>query len=328
MSDGFAPGWPGITPRWTSSAKSGVGTSPWAVSRVWFTLSHGILDEIYYPDVDRACTRDLGLIITDGRSFFSEEKRHASHEIETLARGVPAYRMTNECLFGRYRIEKRVLTSMRHDAVLQDTRFTPLAGELADYHVHVLLSPHLANHGSNNTGWVGDYKGLPVLFAQRDGCALALACSAPWLARSAGFVGTSDGWQDLSAHKRMTWQYTRAENGNVALAGEVDLAAADGRFLLSLGFGTDAAKAAYQAVAALQEGFEHARTSYVRGWQAWQRSLSIKDSDMPGDPEIRRAGATILRVHESKSFASGIIASLSIPWCFRDQKRTRLNSSR
>ena len=39
----FAPGHPGIPPRWTSSAKSGVGTSLSSKSRVWFTLSHGIL---------------------------------------------------------------------------------------------------------------------------------------------------------------------------------------------------------------------------------------------------------------------------------------------
>ena len=56
----FAPGWPGIPPRWTSSAKSGLGTAVSRDSRVWFTLSHGILNEIYYPRVDHACTRDLG----------------------------------------------------------------------------------------------------------------------------------------------------------------------------------------------------------------------------------------------------------------------------
>ena len=42
-----APGQPGIPPRWTSSAKSGVGTALNNASRVWFTLSHGILDEVY-----------------------------------------------------------------------------------------------------------------------------------------------------------------------------------------------------------------------------------------------------------------------------------------
>jgi len=49
-----APGWPGIPARWTSSAKSGVGTALTARSRVWFTLSHGILNEVYYPRIDQA----------------------------------------------------------------------------------------------------------------------------------------------------------------------------------------------------------------------------------------------------------------------------------
>ena len=80
-----APGWPGISARWTSSAKSGAGTALNRVSRVWFTLSHGILNEIYYPRADLACTRDMGLIVTDGRSFFSEEKRHTRQEVDFLA---------------------------------------------------------------------------------------------------------------------------------------------------------------------------------------------------------------------------------------------------
>ncbi|WP_409529877.1 hypothetical protein, partial [Shinella sp.] len=44
-----APGAPGIDARWTSSAKSGVGTALTAASRTWFTISHGILNEVYHP---------------------------------------------------------------------------------------------------------------------------------------------------------------------------------------------------------------------------------------------------------------------------------------
>lgn len=80
-----APGWPGIAPKWTSSAKAGVGTALNSASRVWFTISHGILDEIYYPRVDIACTRDMGLIVTDGHEFFSEEKRNTDHAVYYLA---------------------------------------------------------------------------------------------------------------------------------------------------------------------------------------------------------------------------------------------------
>src|SRR5512146_456410 len=184
-----APGWPGISARWTSSAKSGVGTSLSSASRVWFTISHGILNEIYYPRVDQACTRDMGLIITDGHDYFSEEKRHASSMVAYHVDGVPAYHLVNASRDGRYRIEKDVIADPRRDVVLQQTRFIALQGKMGDYHLYVLLAPHLGNHGAGNTAWLGDYKGVPMIFAERDGNALALACSVTWIKRSVGYVG-------------------------------------------------------------------------------------------------------------------------------------------
>jgi len=93
-----APGAPGIEPRWTSSAKSGVGTALTRESRVWFTLSHGILNEIYFPRVDQACTRDQEFIVTDGQGYFSEEKRHCTFEVQPLEPGVPAFSLVNTYL--------------------------------------------------------------------------------------------------------------------------------------------------------------------------------------------------------------------------------------
>ena len=183
-SGNAAPGGPGITARWTLSAKSGVGTAPSVASRVWYTLSHGILDEIYYPRVDYACTRDFGLIVTDGIAYFSEEKRDTESLIRTVADGVPAFMLRNEAHDGRYRIEKTVLADPDRDVVLQRVRFEALAGELGNYRLYALLAPHLVNRGANNTAWVGVYKGREMLFASGSGNALALACSVPWRARS------------------------------------------------------------------------------------------------------------------------------------------------
>ncbi len=314
--DVFAPRWPGSPARWTSSAKSGVGTSLSPESRVWYTLSHGILNEVYYPEVDQACTRDLGLIVTDGLDFFSEEKRHARSEVTYPVDGVPAHHLVNRCCDGRYQVEKDVVTDPRLDVLLQRTRFTPLRGALSEYRLHVLLAPHLGNHGAGNTAWVGDYKGVPMLFAQRDAMALALACSAPWRARSAGFVGVSDGWQDLALHKRMAWTYARAENGNVALCGEVDLEACDGRFVLALGFGRNPAEAAGRAFASLLRGFETAWDEYVRAWRQWQEGLLPLPELPPARPGLFRASTAVLRTHESKRLPGGLIASLSVPWGF------------
>src|SRR5271166_6545347 len=112
-----APGRPGIEPRWTSSAKSGVGTALSDSSRVWFTISHGILNEVYYPRVDQACIRDLGLIVTDGERFFAEEKRDCASVVETLEDSVPAFLLTSTHTGGRFRIVKRVISDPRGDTV-------------------------------------------------------------------------------------------------------------------------------------------------------------------------------------------------------------------
>ena len=313
-----APGWPGISPRWTSSAKTGVGTALNHSSRVWFTLSHGIFDEIYYPRVDKACTRDMGLLVTSGTDYFSEEKRATAQQIENLAPGVPAFHLTNTSLDGRYRIEKEVLADPRRDAILQQTRFSALEGKLEDYRLYVQLAPHLGNEGANNTAWIGDYKGVPMLFAERQGMALALACSAPWLNRSAGFAGVTDGWRDLSQHFQMTWNYARAENGNVALTGEIDLLQAQGSFLLALGFGGNIYEAGQRALASLLDGFPAARSTYIQEWQSWLQGLPALSTpyDGPDTQNLYRTSAAVLRTHESKSFPGALIASLSIPWGF------------
>jgi glucoamylase len=317
MSDSihYAPGWPGIPPRWTSSAKTGVGTALNQHSKVWFTLSHGILNEVYFPRVDQACTRDLGFIVTDGKSFFSEEKRHCTFENHPVEPGIPVFELTNTDNSGRYRIHKEVFTDPYRNVVLQKIRFEPLQGTLSDYHLYALLSPHLANFGSGNTGWVGDYKGVPMFFAERDGTALALGCSTPWKKMSVGFVGTSDGWQDLSEHLQMEWQYQRAENGNLACTGEIDLAAGNGEFVLALGFGAMWNEAGQQVRSCLLEDYNEVRQHYVFHWKNWQDTL-IKLDEPKREYDLYRTSTAVLRTHESKDFLGGIIASLSIPWGF------------
>ena len=315
-SDRAAPGGPGIAARWTSSAKTGVGTALSDKSHIWFTLSHGIFNEIYYPRLDQACIRDMGLIVTEGADFFSEEKRDADSRVDRLAEGVPAFQLTNTCKEGRYRIEKQVVADPHRDTVLQKVRFRAQQGALADYHLYVLLAPHLGNQGAGNTAWVGEYEGTPLLFAQRDGNALALACSAPWRKRSAGYVGSSDGWQDLQAHNEMAWEYTSAENGNVALTGEIDVTGTEGEFVLALGFGCNWEEAARNALSSLRDDFEKAKHDYISGWQEWLQANTTHGQSKPSPGDLSQISLAVLRTHESKCAPGGIIASLAIPWGF------------
>jgi glucoamylase len=310
-----APGWPGIQPRWTSSAKSGIGTALNLHSRVWFTLSHGILNEIYFPRVDQACTRDQGFLVTDGEGFFSEEKRNCTFENVPYEHGIPVYELKNTCVQGRYRIEKEVFSDPYRNVIIQKVKFIPLKGDLSDYRLYALLSPHLGNCGFGNTGWVGDYKGFPMLYARRDALALAFACSTPWKQMSAGFVGISDGWQDISQHYEMTWFYDSAENGNVALTGEIDLPSCNGEFIVVIGLGTIWSSAGQEALSTLLGDYDLLRDQFVRHWRHWHSEL-VKLDNPSSSPDLFRTSMAVMRAHESKDFLGGIIASLSIPWGF------------
>ena len=312
IKEKYAPGYPGIPPTWTTGAKTAVGTARSSSSKIWFTISHGILNEIYYPRIDHACVRDLGLLVADGVSFFSEEKRRTRSQIAYAAPGIPAVRLTNTSLEGKYEIHKEIIADPRREVLLQRIRFQPLAGSTSHLHLYALLAPHLGNRGTNNTAFVDDFKGVPMLAAEGNGYALALACSSSWLKRSAGFVGFSDGWQDISQHYQMDWQYERAENGNVALTGEIDLSTSE-QIVLALGFGRTASEAAQRARASLQDGFATAWKSYRRSWKNWQNGLLPLESS-PVSATIYRTSTAVLDSHEAKSFPGGTIASLSIPW--------------
>src|SRR5207247_7423198 len=79
-------GAPGIEPRWTRSSKEGIGTAYHTGCRVWFTLSHGIVNELYYPNADCPNTRDLQFLITDGETFCAEERSDLDRRSEYPAK--------------------------------------------------------------------------------------------------------------------------------------------------------------------------------------------------------------------------------------------------
>jgi glucoamylase len=149
----YAPGWPGSSPRWTSSAKEGLGTAYHTGCRLWFTLSHGIINEIYYPHVDQPNTRDFQFLISDGTTFCHEEKRDLDHVVEYPEPNCLFYRITNSERNGRYRIIKHVLADPFRSVLLVHTKVEVLDQSLVGkLHLYALLAPHLARHGEGNSG--------------------------------------------------------------------------------------------------------------------------------------------------------------------------------
>lgn len=215
-------GKPGLEPRWARGNKDGVGTAYAISSRVWFTLSNGILNEVYYPTIDRTQIRDLQYLITDGSSFLHEEQRSLHTKTEAISPHVLGYRITNSDPEGRYTIIKEIITDPQDSCILQHTRLTGNPHVLEKLRLYVLCSPHMGISGCNDSAKVVEVAGVKILTVRQDNNWLAMAATVPFTRLSCGYVGKSDGWTDLADNFQMNWEFTEAEAGNVALTGEID----------------------------------------------------------------------------------------------------------
>ena len=308
-------GAPGIEPRWTSSAKEGVGTAYHTSCRLWFTLSHGIVNEIYYPHVDQPNTRDFQFLISDGETFCHEEKRDLTHAIEYPERDCLFYRLTNVEPRRRYRLVKYVFADPHRSVLLVHTKLEVLDESLRGrLSVYALLAPHLAGCGAGNSGWCSEIGDNKLLHAQRKNTHLLMACSSGFSRRSVGYVGFSDGWQDLMHNFKMDWEFKAAENGNIALTAEVELRD-DSEFTVAVALGRSYQSAATKLFQSLAEPFELKRESYIRQWQRAVIDPKFDfTSDTTDDGGMYRLSRCVLLAHEDKVFQGAIVASLSIPW--------------
>jgi len=308
-------GAPGIEPRWTSSAKEGLGTAYHTSCRVWFTLSHGIVNEIYYPTVDQPNTRDFQFLISDGETFCHEEKRDLEHRIEYPERDCLFYRLTNSERNGRYRLIKDVLADPHRSVLLVHTRLEVLDESLrGKLRLYALLAPHLARRGRGNSGWCSEVGGNDLLHAERKGVHLVLGCSRGFARRSVGYVGASDGWQDLMKDFRMDWEFRSAGNGNLALTGEIVPQGGD-PFTLAVAFGQSCQSTVAKLLQSLAEPFEAHGEAYVRQWR--RTVVNPKYDFCPqtsDDGHQYRLSRCILLAHEDKTFQGALVASMSIPW--------------
>jgi glucoamylase len=312
-NDTTAFGAPGIEPRWTSSAKDGVGTAYHSSSCLWFTLSHGIINEIYFPFVDTPNTRDLQFLITDGETFCHEEKRDLLHQIDCPEKNALLYRLTNSDPAGRYRLIKEIVTDPHSPVLLVRTRVEILDATLIDkLRLYVLLAPHLSGTGKNNSAHWCSIGNRKLVHASHDKVSLVVGGAPDFKRRSVGFVGASDGWQDLMDNFKMDWEFSRADDGNLAITAEVDLSAGL-EFTVGVGFGHSPQSASTQLEQALATSFAEMREKFVSQWQRVRSDLDLSAYTGDGGSMVRLSQCLLL-AHEDKTFQGAFVASLSIPW--------------
>ncbi len=312
QGQGPAFGAPGLEPRWTSSEKDAVGMAYSASSRIWYTISHGILNEIYYPTIDRPQTRDMGFLLTDGETFCHEEKRDLDREFEYIDADSLAVRLTNRDRQGRYTLTKEIIADPHHPVVLMRVRFAGDEQLLSRMKAYALLAPHLEIGGAGNSGAMLDVAGRRVLLAWKNNTSLAMAANCGFSRTSCGYVGRSDGWQDLMSNFKMDWEFGTAPDGNIALTGEIDLNT-NREFVLSIALGEGHHAALTMALGSLTTAFDWNLQRFIEQWHRVRTPSDLK-------PAARDCGRlleishNVILAHEDKQFMGAFIASASIPW--------------
>ena len=309
----MAFGRPGISPRWTSSAKEGVGTAYSTGSSIWFTLSHGILNEIYYPTIDRPQVRDMQFLITDGQTFFHEEKRDLENTISYIEEHTLGYRIESTDRERHYRLEKEIIADPHQPCILIHTQLEAAAEWAARLRIYALLAPHLELGGWGNSARRVRIAGKTILLAWKNRTYVAMGADTGFLEASCGYVGASDAWQDLKNNLRLDWQFERAEDGNIAVAGQIDITKA-AQFTVGLAFGDSAHAAITTLFQSLSVPFARHRHKYVEQWRRATREIARLENASGDDGRLYCISHSLLLAHEDKTFVGAVVASASIPW--------------
>jgi glucoamylase len=328
---GEAFGSPGLEPRWTSSVKDAVCTAYAPSSHIWFTCSHGILNEIYFPTIDHPQVRDMGFLVTDGETFVHEEKRDLETTFEYIDPEANGVRYVNRDRDGRYSLTKEIICDPHHGVVLQHVRLEGRADLVPRLKVYALLAPHLDCGGAGNSASAVDIAGHKVVMAWKNQWSLVMAANCSFKHVSCGFVGTSDGWQDLKQNFRMDWQFGSATDGNIAVMGEIDLdcderwrnriaddlPSAEGgavrEFTLAIGIGDGHHTAAQKTMSALSTPFEEQKKRFIVQWKRAAHPDWLAEKARDGG-KLMRVSHAVLLTHEDKSYSGAFVASASIPW--------------
>jgi glucoamylase len=310
--DGPAFGSPGVEPRWTSSQKDAVSTAYSASSRVWFTVSHGTLNEIYYPTIDRPQTRDMELMFSDGETFVHEEKRDFEYDFAYIDADAPAVRVVGSDPEKRYTVTKEFIADPHHPVVLMNVKITGDEAVLSRLKCYALLAPHLNVGGAGNSARSIDVAGERCLLAWKDETSLAMGADCGFTRSSCGYVGSSDGYQNLMKDMRLSWQYGQALNGNIAVTGEIDVAV-HREFTIAIAFGDGHHSAIAQMMQTLATPYPDHRKRFIVQWgrSAFPDGLPASSTD---DGMLMRISQNVLLTHEDKTYSGAFIASASIPW--------------
>lgn len=315
-------GKPGNCPNWSPSTLTVLGTAQNQISNVWFTGFNGIISQVFYPAVDTPATVDWQFLVGDAaENWVDEEKRDTISQVGLNHPHSLSWNTINIAKNGQYQIQKTIFTDPKRTTLIQQVTLTALKGTLKDLKLYTLYHPALSNDGNSTTGYSLTAQGQTFLIAQNSKReeTSALTSSLPFFSEqiSSGFVGKSDGWQDLlggKSDKKMDWTFTHATHGNIAQMAQFDLsdyaAKKSVTFTLVLGFGKSESEALNVSKATLSEDIPNLLSVYNRQWNEYTNHLNHFGET--ADQQYYLSAMTLKAATDKKTGA--MVAGLGNPW--------------
>ncbi|MBV9257901.1 MAG: glucan 1,4-alpha-glucosidase, partial [Ktedonobacteraceae bacterium] len=151
-SQAVAPDGPGALSYFDLARKDCVGTARNTSSKVWFTLTDGVLSDVYYPTIDNTNVKTLQYIVTDGHTFTDLQTRDTTYTVQLLAKHALDCRVTTTAKSGKYRIITDYLTDPGRNSVAMRVNFRPLVGKVSDYKLYIRYDPTINGNGGGGGG--------------------------------------------------------------------------------------------------------------------------------------------------------------------------------
>lgn len=305
-----APDAPGADAHWLSAAKNGFGSSVTLNSQVWFTLTDGVLSEVFYPTLDTPNVQMLQLIVIRGNEIKTEQD-DTNHRMEVPDPRALTFRQVNTAIDRSYTITKTYVTDPENNSLLIDVDFEWHQGADCGCEIYVYYDPSLNNSGMHDRAWTNNGW---LVAADGDKASALTPVNAIFASQSNGFLGSNDGLTQLRQHQRLR-EYQQATDGNVVqtalLRFPVHSVSRRRNFSLVLSFGRNADEAVANGRASTRQGFTAARAKYETGWRNYVRSLPRVAA---ADQNQFNMAAMVLKALEDKTYRGAMIASPSIPW--------------
>lgn len=310
---GRPPGAPGVDPGYLSADKQGFGTARSGESPVWFTLTHGGTADLYYPNLSTPASRQLQVVVTDGTSFV-QRLSDVPTRTELTDVTIPSYRQVSSG--DGWEATATYVTDPARSSMMIDLHVTSQDTPLQIYVIH---EPTLSDDGAD----VRSSSREGTLIASDNTAASALRAAPAFTETSSGYMGTSDGWTDLSQNKRLTAHHHQAGPGQVGQVGRVPIDGVNtSRAVLTLGYGPRHPEAVAAAEATERAGFDAVARAYADGWQRYADSLNPAPSSLGDEHQnnVYWSSIVMLAASEDKQSPGGFVASPSMPWANRNDE--------